>query len=72
MKILSVRLPKSKVREFNIFCDTMEIKIISSWVEDELFEDYWHAEIKIYSSPEMPEELKEEKLNEKYSKYIKA
>jgi len=71
-KITTLKVPQSKVRELAVLCDALDIKIISQYATESLFGDVEVSCIVKMDDNEIPATLKEEKLKEKFGKYIKA
>lgn len=60
------------MKELAVLCDALDIKIISQYATESLFGDVEVSCIVKIDSNEIPEALKEEKLKEKFGKYIKG
>ena len=71
-KVVNLKIPQSKIRELAVLCDALDIKIISQYSTESLFGEIEINCILKIDSNEIPEGLKEEKLKEKFSKYIKG
>jgi len=70
-KVVNLKVPQSRIKELAVLADALDIKIISQYSTESLFGDIdVHCLLKIEGN-EIPEALKEEKLREKFGKYIK-
>jgi hypothetical protein len=68
---MSLTVPQSIVRQLAVYLDALDIDIISQYSSETLFGELEvHFLVKITGN-EIPEALKEEKLREKFGKYIK-
>jgi hypothetical protein len=70
-KIIYLAIPENKYRSLVNLCSALDIDIVSIYEKDSLFsENILNCALKVQKDSEISLELKEEKLKEKFGKYI--
>lgn len=70
MMYIKFKVPEEKTDEFNQYLDSLDVIVLSSYSKEDFFGDVSVMYACKIVKGELPEDLVNEKLKEKYSKYI--